>query len=160
MRRAGHGRAIFIGLWTSALGMLAFGLSPLVGLSILSMIFVGGGFVIYSAASLTLIQALAPPRSAAGRRPCSRCCTGASCRWAGCWAGSSRRRSGARVAFAAAGLILLVSGVVVVLLRQQIVTLRVDRDGMTTADGVASTSPPENTGTVRRGAVALGFRPH
>ena len=60
MRRAGHGRAILIGLWTSALGMLAFGLSPLVGLSILSMLFVGGGFVIYSAASLTLIQALSP----------------------------------------------------------------------------------------------------
>ena len=40
------------------------------------------------------------------------------------------------MAFAAAGLILLVSGVVVVLLRRQVVTLRVDREGMTTADGV------------------------
>jgi hypothetical protein len=44
--------------------------------------------------------------------------------------------AGARAAFAAAGLILLVSGVAVVLLRRQVVTLRVDRDGMTTADGV------------------------
>ena len=136
MRRAGHGRAILIGLWTSALGMLAFGLSPVVGLSIFSMIFVGGGFVIYSAASLTLIQALSP--AAVRGRTTS---VFALLYWGfmplgGLLGGIVAEASGARMAFAAAGLILLVSGVVVVLLRRQVVTLRVDREGMTTADGV------------------------
>ena len=136
MRRAGHGRAIFIGLWTSALGMLAFGLSPLVGLSILSMIFVGGGFVIYSAATLTLIQALSPA-AIRGRTTA----VFALLYWGfmplgGLLGGIVAEASGARAAFAAAGLILLVAGVVVVLLRRQVVTLRVDREGLTTADGV------------------------
>jgi MFS family permease len=136
MRRAGHGRAIFLGLWTSALGMLAFGLAPVVGLSIASMIFVGGGFVIYSAASLTLIQALSP--AAVRGRTTS---VFALLYWGfmplgGLLGGIVAEAAGARTAFAAAGLILLVSGVVVVALRRQVVTLRVDRDGRTTADGV------------------------
>src|SRR5262249_51352759 len=60
MRNLGHGRAILLGLGTSAAGMLLFGLSPWLQLSVAAMPLIGGGFVLYSAASLTLIQALAP----------------------------------------------------------------------------------------------------
>jgi hypothetical protein len=45
--------------------------------------------------------------------------------------------AGARVAFAAAGVVILGTGLLAVLVRRQIATLRVDRDGTTFADGIA-----------------------
>ena len=136
MRRAGHGPAIFIGLWTSALGMVLFGVAPLVGLSIASMVLVGGGFVIYSAASLSLIQALSPP-SVRGRTTS----VFALLYWGlmpigGLLGGLVAEAAGARMAFAAAGLILFAVGLGAILLRRQIIAMRVARDGSTSADGV------------------------
>ena len=44
--------------------------------------------------------------------------------------------AGARVAFAGAGFVILATGVLAVVLRRQIATLRVSRDGITFADGI------------------------
>lgn len=137
MRWAGHGRAIFIGLATSAVGMLAFGLSPLVGLSVASMALVGGGFVIYSAASLALIQALSPP-AVRGRTTS----VFALLYWGfmplgGLAGGIVAEAAGARAAFAVAGLLILVAGVLAIVVRRQLLVLRVDRDGTTSAGGAA-----------------------
>lgn len=137
MRRAGHGRAIFIGLAISALGMLVFGLSPLVAVSIASMALVGGGFVIYSAASLALIQALSPP-AVRGRTTS----VFALLYWGfmplgGLAGGIVAEAVGARAAFALAGLIILAAGLLAIVVRRQVLALRVDRDGTTTAAGVA-----------------------
>ena len=137
MRWAGHGRSIFIGLATSAVGMLAFGLSPFVGLSVASMALVGGGFVIYSAASLALIQALSPP-AVRGRTTS----VFALLYWGfmplgGLAGGIVAEAAGARAAFAVAGLLILVAGVLAIVVRRQLLVLRVDRDGTTSAGGVA-----------------------
>jgi MFS family permease len=137
MRRFGHGRTILVGLGTSAVGMLIFGLSPILELSVAAMPLVGGGFVLYSAASLTLIQALAPP-AVRGRLTA----LFALLYWGlmpigGLLGGVVAQAAGARVAFVGAGAIILATGLLAVLLRRQIATLRVDRDGTTFADGVA-----------------------
>jgi len=136
MRAAGHGRAIFIGLWTSGVGMILFGTAPVVGLSIASVSLIGGGFVIYSSASLSLVQALAPA-SVRGRITS----LFALLYWGlmpigGLLGGIVAEASSARVAFALAGSCLVAAGVVAVAVRRQILTMRVDRDGATVADGV------------------------
>ena len=136
MRRAGHGPAIFIGLWTSALGMVLFGIAPIATLSVASMLLVGGGFVIYSSASLALIQALSPA-SVRGRTTS----VFALLYWGlmpigGLLGGVVAEAAGARVAFFAAGVILFVAGATAIAVRRQIITMRVGRDGTTSADGV------------------------
>ncbi len=136
MRRAGHGRAIFIGLWTSAAGMLAFGLSPIVGLSIASMVLVGGGFVIYSAASLALIQALSPPEVRGRTTSVFALLYWGFMPLGGLVGGVIAEAAGARAAFAAGGLVLIATGAAAILVRRQVLTLRVARDGTTSADGV------------------------
>ena len=137
MRAAGHGLAIFIGLWTSAAGMIIFGLAPLVEISIAAVTLVGGGFVIYSAASLSLVQALAP--SGIRGRVTS---LFALLYWGlmpigGLVGGIIAEAAGARAAFALAGGCLVAAGVLAIVARRQIMTLRVHRDGTTVANGVA-----------------------
>lgn len=137
MRALGHGRAMLLGLAVSASGMLLFGLSPAVELSIAAMPLVGGGFILYSAASLTLIQALAPA-GVRGRLTA----LFALLYWGlmpigGLLGGVVAQAAGARVAFAAAGTVIMGAGLLAVLARRQVATLRVDRDGTTFADGIA-----------------------
>jgi MFS family permease len=137
MRKLGHGRTLLIGLGTSSVGMLIFGLSPWLELSVAAMPLVGGGFVLYSAASLTLIQALAPA-DVRGRLTA----LFALLYWGlmpigGLLGGLVAQATNARIAFAGAGFVILATGLLAVFLRRQIATLRVDRDGTTFADGVA-----------------------
>ena len=137
MRRFGHGRAVLTGLGVSATGMLIFGLSPTVALSVAAMPLIGAGFILYSSASLTLIQALAPS-VVRGRLTA----LFALLYWGlmpigGLVGGIVAELAGSRAAFAGAGLLVLGTALGAVLLRRQIATLRVDRDGTTFADGVA-----------------------
>jgi MFS family permease len=137
MRNLGHGRTILLGLGTSAVGMLIFGLSPFLELSVAAMPLIGGGFVLYSAASLTLIQALAPP-IVRGRLTA----LFALLYWGlmpigGLVGGIVAQAAGARVAFAGAGFVILATSLLAVVLRRQLATLRVARDGTTFADGIA-----------------------
>ena len=136
MRRAGHGRTILIGLGTSSFGMLVFGLSPIVAVSVVAMTAVGAGFVFYSAASLSLIQALAPA-AVRGRLTA----LFAFLYWGlmpigGLLGGVVAQASNARVAFTLAGAVILGAALFALLVRRQITTLRVERDGRTFADGV------------------------
>jgi MFS family permease len=62
MRAIGHGAMVFVGLTSAAIGMIVFGLSPSPVLAAASMLLVGGGLLVYGASSLSLIQAMAPPR--------------------------------------------------------------------------------------------------
>jgi MFS family permease len=137
MRRFGHGRTLLAGLGVSAGGMLIFGLSPSIPISVAAMPLVGAGFILYSAATLTLIQALAPG-AVRGRLTA----LFALLYWGlmpigGLVGGIVAQAAGARAAFAGAGLVILATGLGAVLLRRQIATLRVDREGTTYADGLA-----------------------
>src|SRR5207244_9464255 len=132
-----HGRTMLLGRVTSAIGMLIFGLSPFLELSVAAMPLIGGGFVLYSAASLTLIQALAPP-IVRGRLTA----LFALLYWGlmpigGLLGGIVAQAAGARIAFAGAGFAILATSLLAVLLRRQIATLPVARAGTTFADGTA-----------------------
>lgn len=137
MRRLGHGRTMLLGLSISSAGMLIFGLAPFIALSVAAMPLIGGGFILYSASTLTLIQALAPA-AVRGRLTA----LFALLYWGlmpigGLIGGVVAQAAGARIAFAGAGIVILVTVLLAVLFRRQVATLRVDRDGTTFADGVA-----------------------
>lgn len=136
MRRFGHGKAILVGLATSAGGMVAFGIAPLVGISVVSMLFVGAGFIVYSAASLSLIQALAPAHVRGRITSLFSLLYWGLMPTGGLLGGFVAQAFGARAAFASAGVVLLAAAVLTALGRRQILSLRVARDGTTTADGV------------------------
>ena len=131
MRRFGHGRAVILGLATSSLGLTVFGLAPvsMLGVALIAIACIGGGFLVYSAASLSLVQALAPP-ALRGRL------TGlfTLLYWGlmpigGLIGGVAAELWTARTTIAAAGLILLACGLLAVLARREAFTLRVERDG-------------------------------
>lgn len=61
MRRLGQGRVILVGVAAVAAGLVACGLSPALLPATLGIGLAGGGFAIYGATTLALLQALTPP---------------------------------------------------------------------------------------------------
>jgi MFS family permease len=128
-RRLGHGRGILIGLVLAASGLIGFGIAPTVPLAIASIALVGGGLVIYAAASLTLVQALAPA-SLRGRLTS----VFSLLYWGlmpvgGLVGGLSSQAFTARTTMLAAGVLLVGLGLLAIVRRPQILTLAVSRDG-------------------------------
>jgi MFS family permease len=129
-RRLGHGRSILLGLTCAAGGLIAFGLGPPLPISILSIGFVGGGFVVYASSSLTLVQALAPA-SLRGRLTS----VFSLLYWGlmpvgGLLGGLSAQAISARTTMLGAGVGLIALGLLAVIRRPQVLTLRVSRDGL------------------------------
>jgi MFS family permease len=129
-RRLGHGRSILLGLASAATGLIVFGVGPPLPVSIVSVAFVGGGFVVYASASLTLVQALAPP-SLRGRLTS----VFSLLYWGlmpigGLLGGLSAEAFSARTTMLGAGVCLVVLGLVASIRRPQVLTLAVSRDGL------------------------------
>lgn len=61
-RRIGHGRGLIAGLAGASGSMIVFGVVPGVPLALLALAVVGGSILTYASSSVTLINALAPPR--------------------------------------------------------------------------------------------------
>ena len=137
MRSVGHGRMVFLGLGTSACGMIAFGFVPVTGLAILSMGFVGGGFLVYAAASLSLVQALSPARLRGRLTGLFTLLYWGMMPIGGLVLGSVAEVTSARFAIAAAGATIIGCGLLAIAVRREIVVLRVARDGATLSDEVA-----------------------
>ena len=130
-RRVGHGRGIVIGLAGASGAMVAFGLVPGVPLALLSLAVIGGSILTYAASSVTLIQALAPARLRGrllslfamlywGILPVGSLLTGFVAQVAT-----------ARTAVLLCGIGLGLSGAVAFIIRPQLATLAVARDGRT-----------------------------
>jgi len=129
-RRLGQGRSIFVGLSSAAGGLIVFGIGLSVPASLVAIAFVGGGFVIYASSSLTLVQALAPP-SFRGRLTS----VFSLLYWGlmpigGLLGGIVAQLTSAHMAMLLAGLGLVGLGVLAAMLRPQVLTLGVSRDGM------------------------------
>ena len=131
MRRFGHGRTVFLGLAASSIGLTVFGLLPtlLLPLAFVAIAFVGGGFLIYSAASLSLVQALSPAPLRGRLTSLFTLLYWGLMPIGGLLGGAAAELTSARLTMAAAGVILLACGVVAALGRRQILALRVERDG-------------------------------
>jgi MFS family permease len=138
-RRVGHGRGVFGGLTGASVGMVAFGLAPGVPLALLALVVVGGSILTYGASSVTLIQALAPARLRGrmvslfallywGMLPVGSLLTGLVA-----------EVTTARITVLLCGIGLALAGVTAFVVRPQLATLAVARDGRTlTGDLIGS----------------------
>lgn len=138
-RRLGHGKSILLGLASAASGLIVFGLGPPLPVSIVSVALVGGGFVVYASASLTLVQALAPP-SLRGRLTS----VFSLLYWGlmpvgGLLGGLSAQAFTARTTMLGAGLGLVLLGLLAMIRRPQVLTLAVSRDGLEMRGDLAGT---------------------
>lgn len=132
MRRFGHGRTVFIGLATAAAGMIAFGLAPVPHVAIGAMAFVGGGFLLYGAASLSLVQALSPARLRGRLTSVFTLLYWGLMPVGGLLGGILAEATSARFTMGAAGVGIVVIAAVAMVARRQILGLRIGRDGIST----------------------------
>jgi predicted MFS family arabinose efflux permease len=130
-RRWGHGRALFAGLGMAAAALIAFGFASSPVAALLLLPFVGGGFAMYAAATGTLIQALAPARLR-GRL------VGlfATLYWGllpvgSILGGAIAQLSSGRTAVLVTGVLLAAVALLAFLARPQLLTLKVEPDGVT-----------------------------
>ena len=138
-RRLGHGRSILLGLASAAMGLIVFGLGPPLPISIASVAFVGGGFVVYASASLTLVQALAPPALRGRLTSVFSLLYWGLMPVGGLLGGLSAQAFSARTTMLGAGVGLVVLGILAVIRRPQVLTLAVSRDGLEMHGDLAGT---------------------
>lgn len=130
-RRVGHGRGVVAGIGGASISMIAFGVVPGVPLALLALAVIGGGILTYAASSVTLIQALAPPRLRGrlvslfamlywGMMPVGSLVTGLIA-----------EATSARTTMLVCGVALGLIGIVAFIRRPHIVTLSLARDGRT-----------------------------
>ena len=129
MRSYGHGAMVFVGLATAAGGMIAFGLAPSPLIAIPAMSFVGGGFLLYGAASLSLIQALSPARLRGRLTSLFQLLYWGLMPIGGLIGGAVAQATSARFMMGASGVIIMAAGVLAIMARREIAYLRVGRDG-------------------------------
>ena len=130
-RRIGHGRALFVGMFGAAIGLISFGLAPGAPLAIAALTIVGASFLTFAAATVTLTQALAPARLR-GRLVS----LFATLYWGmmpvgALIVGLIAEATTARTAIAVCGFGLALVGVAALIGRPHIATLAVGRDGLT-----------------------------
>ena len=150
-RRFGHGRGIFGGLAGASVAMVAFGLVPGVPLAMLTLVVVGGSILTYASSSVTLIQALAPPRLRGrmvslfamlywGMMPVGSLLTG-----------FVAEATSARLTVLLCGVGLGVTGLVALGLRPHLATLAVARDGRTLTGNLVGSGAEQGREGVRNG---------
>jgi MFS family permease len=129
MRRLGHGRTVYFGLATAALGMVVFGVAPVPAVAVVAMAFVGGGFLLYGAASLSLVQALSPARLRGRLTSVFTLLYWGLMPIGGLLGGAVAEVTSARFAMLAGGAIILACGALALLARRSVLRLRIERDG-------------------------------
>lgn len=142
-RGLGHGRSILVGLASAAGGLIVFGTGMPLPVSMAAMGFIGGGFVVYASASLTLVQALAPPALRGRLTSVFSLLYWGLMPIGGLLGGLVAQLSSARTAMLGAGLGLVILGVVASVSRPQVRTLGVSRDGLTIGGDLRGTGVAE-----------------
>ena len=120
---------IGVGLGTAALGMVVFGLAPVPAVAVVAMAFVGGGFLLYGAASLSLVQALSPARLRGRLTSVFTLLYWGLMPIGGLLGGAVAEVTSARFAMLAGGAIILGCGALGLLARRSVLRLRIERDG-------------------------------
>jgi MFS family permease len=130
-RRIGHGRALFGGVFGAAIGLTAFGLVPGAALAIAVLPIVGASFLTFAAANLTLIQAISPARLRGRMVGLFSTLYWGMMPVGGLIVGLAAEQIGARSALALCGIGLAIAGAAALVVRPQLATLAVGRDGVT-----------------------------
>jgi predicted MFS family arabinose efflux permease len=127
MRRAGHGRTIFVGMGLIGAGLIGIGMSGDLAMAVVATGITQGGFAIYGSSSLSLVQSLSPLRLRGRVTSLFTLLYWGLMPFGALLGGLVAERSSALVAVALAGAVVLVCGALVFLVRPQIATLRIDR---------------------------------
>lgn len=129
MRRIGQGGVIVLGAAGVVVGLILCGLSPTLPLAILSMGIAGAGFAIYGATTLALIQALGAPAVRGRLTALFSLLYWGLMPLGAILGGIVASNVGALTTLLLFGLGILVALVIVLLLRPELVRMRVDADG-------------------------------
>ena len=141
-RRIGHGRAVFGGLFGASVGLIGFGILPGIPLAVAALGLAGASFLTYGAASVTLIHALAPARMR-GRMVS----LFATVYWGMMPVGSLlvgvvAQATTARIAISLCGVGLAAAAALAAVVRPQILTLAVARDGRSVSGDLEGSGAP------------------
>jgi MFS family permease len=131
MQRVGHGRAVFAGLTLVASGMIFAGVGATVPLAMLGIGVAQAGFVIYASSSLALVQALSPGRLRGRLTSVFTLLYWGLMPIGALLEGAAAERTNSLVTLIGMGVVMFVAGALALLLRPQIATLRLGRDGST-----------------------------
>jgi MFS family permease len=147
MQRVGHGRAIFVGLAAVAAGMIVAGASGLVPVAMAGIGVAQAGFVVYASASLALVQALSPGRLRGRLTSLFTLLYWGLMPIGALLEGAVAERTNSLVTLVGIGVVMIAAGAAALLVRPQIVTLRLDRDGAritgnVEGSGLGSDGPP------------------
>ena len=129
MRRLGHGRAMFAGLATIALGLIAMGSAGSLLLTALAVGLTQAGFAIYASSGLSLVQALSPARLRGRVTSLFTLLYWGLMPFGALLAGVVAERVTSLTTVILGGGVILGAGALALLFRRQIATLRIDRDG-------------------------------
>ena len=129
MHRLGHGRAIFVGLAASAIGLFITGASGMLPVAIVAIGLAQAGFVVYASSSLALVQALSPARLRGRLTSLFTLLYWGLMPFGALVEGAIAERTSSLFALMCVGATMLAAGAVALVVRRQVVTLRIDRDG-------------------------------
>jgi MFS family permease len=129
MQRAGHGRAIFVGLIASASGLFITGAAGMLPVAMIAIGLAQAGLVVYASSTLALVQALAPARLRGRLTSLFTLLYWGLMPFGALVEGAIAEKTNSLVALMGVGLTMLAAGALALLLRRQVATLRIDRDG-------------------------------
>lgn len=139
MQRVGHGRAIFVGMAAVSVGMIVAGAGGMVPAAMAGIGLAQAGFVIYASSSLALVQALSPARLRGRLTSLFTLLYWGLMPIGALLEGAAAERTNSLVTLVGIGVLMAVSGAFAFLVRSQIATLRLDRDGSRITGNVAGT---------------------
>ncbi len=129
MQRVGHGRAIFVGLAAIGAGLALAGAGGMVPVAIFGIGVAQAGFVIYASSSLALVQALSPGRLRGRLTSLFTLLYWGLMPIGALLEGAASQATNSLVTLVGIGTLMIVAGAAALLVRSQIATLRLDRDG-------------------------------
>lgn len=127
MRRAGHGKTVFVGIGLISAGLISLGLSTSLSMAMVATGVTQGGFAIYGSSSLSLVQSLSPIALRGRVTSLFTLLYWGLMPFGALLGGLVAERTSALTAVALAGAVVLVSGLIVLVVRPQIASLRIDR---------------------------------
>jgi MFS family permease len=129
MQKVGHGRAIFVGIAAISAGMIVAGVGGIVPVAMAGIALAQAGFVVYASSSVALVQALSPARLRGRLTSLFTLLYWGLMPVGALFEGWIAERTNSLVTLIGIGVTLVISGAIALVVRRQILTLRLDRDG-------------------------------
>ena len=133
MRTVGHGRAMFLGITTIGVGLIAVGAAGVVPLTAAAVGLTQAGFAIYASSALSLVQALSPARLRGRVTSLFTLLYWGLMPFGALVAGFIAERMTSLTTLMLNGAVILIMGAIALVSRRQIATLRIERDGHSVA---------------------------